>query len=167
MPKNRTAVLFMDIDGVLADCTHRLHHIQNGHNDYDTFYAEVGGDTPIADPEFIEEIKDKYSGDIVFVTGRDENCRKDTVEWLDKYFQSGDKDLLMRPHGSRAPAPEVKSELVVEWALNHKDVDTYMVIDDNPKNVQEMVDTLNDLSHVNRVMGAVVKNVEVDEDEDE
>ena len=30
-----------DIDGTLADASHRLHHIQNGNKDWDAFFARA------------------------------------------------------------------------------------------------------------------------------
>ncbi len=41
--------IVFDIDGVLADCSHRLHYIQGDNKDYESFYSydEVLKDMPI------------------------------------------------------------------------------------------------------------------------
>ena len=36
-----------DIDGTLADCSHRLHYISGEHKDWDAFYKECVNDKPI------------------------------------------------------------------------------------------------------------------------
>ena len=38
-----------DIDGTLADCSHRLHYISGENKDWDTFYKECVNDKPIMD----------------------------------------------------------------------------------------------------------------------
>lgn len=39
--------LILDLDGTVADLSHRLHFIQGDKKDYDSFYAAVGDDAPI------------------------------------------------------------------------------------------------------------------------
>jgi hypothetical protein len=41
--------ILVDIDGTLADCTHRLHHIQKQPKDWDAFFAGRGAGH-VADP---------------------------------------------------------------------------------------------------------------------
>ena len=36
--------IVFDIDGVLADCSHRLHYIQGENKDYDKFYSDEDDD---------------------------------------------------------------------------------------------------------------------------
>ena len=40
-------IVVFDIDGVLADATHREHHLSSRTKDWDAFFAEVGGDAVI------------------------------------------------------------------------------------------------------------------------
>ena len=43
---------FLDIDSTLADCSHRLHHIQKQPKAWTSFFAACNYDTPI--PHMIE-----------------------------------------------------------------------------------------------------------------
>lgn len=42
-----TKAVIFDIDGTLADATHRLHHITRHPKNYDAFFAAVGDDSVI------------------------------------------------------------------------------------------------------------------------
>ena len=42
-----SACIVFDIDGTLADCSQRLHHIQKSPPDWDSFFAETEKDEPI------------------------------------------------------------------------------------------------------------------------
>ncbi|WP_227254813.1 c-type cytochrome [Frigoriglobus tundricola] len=42
-----TKAVIFDIDGTLADLTHRLHHIRNGSHNWDGFFPACGNDSVI------------------------------------------------------------------------------------------------------------------------
>jgi phosphoglycolate phosphatase-like HAD superfamily hydrolase len=65
--------------------------------------------------------------DVVFLTGRPERCRRDTVRWLDD-LGFGDHELVMRPAGQRAPAAQVKVRLLRRLAEGRK---VAVVVDDD------------------------------------
>lgn len=75
---------FFDIDGTLADPSHRLHHIQKRPKDWDSFFAAVADDIPI------EHMRDLcrflqltiVGTKVVFLSGRPERTRFDTQRWL-------------------------------------------------------------------------------------
>ena len=74
-----------DIDGTLANCSHRLHHIQKQPKDWDSFFAECHLDTP--HPHIIRLAQDLSRGSIlevpvVYVSGRSDQCRHQTEAWL-------------------------------------------------------------------------------------
>lgn len=98
----------LDIDGVLADVRHRLHHLDSRPKDWDAFFADAPGDPLLA--EGLEVALDlAVRCDIVYLTGRPERCRRDTQEWLEKYgFPPG--RLLMRRNSDHRPARMVKVE---------------------------------------------------------
>lgn len=73
-----------DIDGTLADCSHRLHHITGDKKDWDAFYAACKDDKPIEDVcKLCRELGMEY--EILFVTGRPQKTLDDTLAWLIKY----------------------------------------------------------------------------------
>jgi phosphoglycolate phosphatase-like HAD superfamily hydrolase len=95
--------VIFDIDGTIADCTHRLKYIQSKPKDYKKFYAECVHDEPIDD--MIQLVMHMYrSGyEIVFCTGRSEVVRKETEEWLRKHLSGIYFELFMRETGSNVP----------------------------------------------------------------
>ena len=101
--------VIVDIDGTCSDLTHRLHHIKNSPKNWDAFHDEVGGDAPHED---ICEIVWALStiSTIVYMSGRMERCRDDTLAWLRKHgFPIG--GLHMRANGDYRQDYIVKAEL--------------------------------------------------------
>lgn len=99
-----------DIDGTLADLEHRLHFQQS--RDYDSFYAHVGGDSPISPGVELCTIMLQAGCQIAFVTGRSEVCWQDTLDWLTRHVGNVNNcALLMRPDGDYRPDIELKGEI--------------------------------------------------------
>lgn len=106
-----------DIDGTLADLTHRLHHIQPplradgqyGPKNWDAFFDACGDDKPI--PHMIGICRDLMaSAPVVFVSGRSDRTRRVTQNWLASNCLFG--DLYMRRDGDHRPDHIVKAELL-------------------------------------------------------
>lgn len=99
-----------DLDGTLADLSHRLHHIQKEPKDWRAFFAEVGKDAPI--PHMIELWFDlAFNPPRVIVSGRSDECRDATKRWLD-YHGLTPSALYMRKAGDHRPDYVVKRELL-------------------------------------------------------
>lgn len=102
-----------DIDGTLADHHHRLHHIMKPDKDWKSFKAECIND-PIIEPmaQIFESI---LYGHIrpIFVTGRSEDQREDTLRWFRRNLHAyiPDDVLFMRKDGDYRPDIVVKKEL--------------------------------------------------------
>lgn len=124
-------IVLVDIDGTIADCTHRLHHITGEHKDWDKFFNECDKDTPIEEMLQLIRVLLNSHYDCYFVTGRSEICRSETRGWLSynidfitrqgKYAISVDK-LLMRREGDRRPDYIIKKELVEEAGIKLEDI---------------------------------------------
>jgi phosphoglycolate phosphatase-like HAD superfamily hydrolase len=98
-----------DIDGTIADCSHRIHHI--GNKDWRAFFAACGDDTPIA--HIIGLARDLASSGkrIIYVSGRSDECSEQTARWLDEHdLPVGRK--YMRKAGDHRPDNIVKAELL-------------------------------------------------------
>jgi len=99
-----------DIDGTLADITHRLHHIQGDKKNWDAFFADCVHDKPI------EPLCDlaralMSTSLLVFVSGRSDKVRAETQDWLlGAVGVTG--PLYMRKAGDRRPDYIVKGELL-------------------------------------------------------
>jgi hypothetical protein len=77
-------VAVFDIDGVLADVRHRLHLVDGRRKDWDGFFAAAAQDPPLAEGVQLARASAEDC-DVVYLTGRPEHCRADTLAWLDRH----------------------------------------------------------------------------------
>lgn len=121
--------IIVDIDGTLADNSHRQHLIET--EGWDVFFSECYHDIPIEPIVSIVQILEEYHS-ILIVTGRPEKYKALTRQWLDK---NGIRflELYMRKDGDHRPDYEVKQEMLVEIK---REYDPLLVIDDSPKVVK-------------------------------
>lgn len=104
----------VDLDGVVADVRHRLHHLEGGAKDWDAFFAAAVDDPPHAEGlAVVARLAEDH--EVVYLTGRPEACRDDTERWLDEQGLGGHR-LVMRPAGTRRPAAELKRDLLADLA---------------------------------------------------
>jgi phosphoglycolate phosphatase-like HAD superfamily hydrolase len=92
-----------DIDGVLADVRHRLHHVASRPKDWDAFFGAAPLDPGL--PEGLAAVTTAAAAGhvVVYLTGRPERCRADTLAWLAAQgLPPG--DLFMRDDSDRRPA---------------------------------------------------------------
>jgi len=115
-----------DIDGTLADLSHRLHYIQQTPKDYTAFYAACVDDKPIKHMCDLNHFLAHHE-EIVLVSGRSDQVRSETVLWLGQYgvVWSG---LYMRKVGDHRPDHLVKAELL--YQLRADGFEPVMVFDD-------------------------------------
>lgn len=127
-----SCVIF-DIDGTVADLSHRLHHIKDGKKDWGSFFEEVEDDSPI--PEVIEVLEALYEkGHTVFlVSGRSSQCRAQTEEWL-RRWDIPYHYLLMREEGDYRPDTQVKEEILAD--IGKAGYDPWLAVDDRQRLAQ-------------------------------
>lgn len=101
-----------DIDGTIADCTHRLHFIKKAPKDWREFFAACVNDTPIWDVIDLFHSLRRSSNQIVMATGRSDEVRLETERWLSKYLKHD--GLYMRKQGDFRQDTEVKADLLAE-----------------------------------------------------
>lgn len=130
---------FFDIDGVLADCHHRLHYLDD--KDYGSFYSyeEVMKDEPIPEGMLLLETFKNQGYKIIFVTSRADKAREATLDWLQKYglydIVDDGLSLFMRPSGDHRHSYEVKVDTMGEvLSMFHGYKGTRFFIDDYHKN---------------------------------
>lgn len=100
----------IDIDGVVADVRHRLHHLDRRPKDWDGFFAAAGAD-PVHPEGLAVVARLAEDHDLVFVSGRPERLRTVTQRWLDDHGMGG-HPLHLRSSRDRAPARVVKPGIV-------------------------------------------------------
>lgn len=74
-------VLWLDVDGTIADCNHRRHHIRNGNKDWKSFLGNMHLDPVIEPVAKIARIISKTIP-VICCTGRGEEYRTMTETWL-------------------------------------------------------------------------------------
>jgi hypothetical protein len=115
-----------DIDGVVADVRHRLHHLDPPRS-WRRFFAGAGDDPLL--PEGARLVADlARHHDVVWLTGRPDWLRATTAAWLSGHgLPAG--ELYLRPDGDYRPAPVFK--LSVLRGLTERSVAA--VVDDDPE----------------------------------
>lgn len=117
----------IDVDGVVADVRHRLHHIESRPKDWARFFAGAADDPPLA--EGVARVRALLADhDVVYLTGRPERLRRVTERWLDRHGIAGTR-LLMRRGGDFRPAKVTKAE---ELRRLGRDRTVAIVLDDDP-----------------------------------
>ena len=101
-----------DLDGTVADLTHRLHFITGEIKDWDTFYKACYNDAPIFEVITIARALDTAGHTIVYSTGRVTSVYEFTKKWLQKYRLPQCDRVYMRPDGDHREDAVVKSELL-------------------------------------------------------
>lgn len=121
--------VIVDIDGTLCDISDRLHWISDpSQKAWDSFFADIPNDKPRMDIiEQVRELSNKYN--IVLVSGRPEEYRRQTMEWMSKY-RVPYETLMMRKHKDKRPDDIVKKEILDTFL---KKDNIKLVIDDRPR----------------------------------
>lgn len=104
-------IYIFDLDGTLADITHRLHFIKNGSNNWREFFAACSNDMPIDSVCYLARTLYESGARIIIVTGRSDECEEATLDWLQKY-KLPPSPVYMRKEGDHRPDHEVKAELL-------------------------------------------------------
>ena len=123
----------VDLDGTVADCTHRLHYIQGETKDWCAFYKECANDKPIDSMIDMVRALNERMFYIIFLTGRSEVARELTQTWLSDNLLWDYVALLMRPEGDYREDSVVKIELLnkfVETNLESNKDNIAFVLDD-------------------------------------
>ena len=115
-----------DVDGVLADVRHRLHHVERRPKNWDAFFAAALDDPPLAQGVQLARASAEDC-DVVYVTGRPERCRADTLAWFARHgLPTG--ELRMRDDRDRRPARLAKPGLLRRLAAGRP---VAVVVDDD------------------------------------
>lgn len=75
-------IVIFDIDGTLADVSKRLHHIKKKPKDWDAFFREIPQDKAIHSMVRLCNIIYASGIKIILCSGRNEQHRAETIEWL-------------------------------------------------------------------------------------
>lgn len=108
-----------DLDGTLALIGHRRHYVERGRHDWKSFYAACVDDEPNWPVIGVMESLRAFA-DVWIFSGRSDEVRQQTVEWLVRYtsFATSDFDsafgtqdvLTMRREGDYTPDYALKKD---------------------------------------------------------
>lgn len=99
-----------DLDNTLADTAHRQRFLERAPRDWDGFFAAAPDDPPI--PEGVALVlKSAEECEVVYLTGRPERCRRDTLDWLAAQGLPEGR-VFMRRNDDRRPARRTKLEIL-------------------------------------------------------
>jgi hypothetical protein len=115
-----------DVDGVLADVSHRVHHLEGRRQDWGAFFAGARHDPPLATGVALaHELAADH--DLGYLTGRPEGLRRVTQRWLARHdLPPG--PLWMRPAGDYRPARVLKVQVLRRIAADRP---VEIVVDDD------------------------------------
>ena len=124
-------IALVDIDGTVADGSHREHFLKGEIKDWDSYFAMVGGDSVYH--EIVEQVKELAKTHmIIIVSGRPDTCQFETIEWLHRAGIPFDW-IFMRPGSERKPDYLVKQDI-----LNHLPKEKIAVVLDDRYSVIKM-----------------------------
>ncbi|WP_030935005.1 HAD family acid phosphatase [Streptomyces sp. NRRL S-646] len=123
---SKRPIAVFDLDNTLADTAHRQRFLERKPRDWDAFFAAAPADPPI--PEGIALVLESAKEcEIVYLTGRPERCRRDTLTWLAAQGLP-DGRLHMRRNDDRRPARRTKLEILRSLARTR---DVRVLVDDD------------------------------------
>lgn len=118
--------VIFDLDGTLADATHRLHFIQREEKDWDGFFGACVDDKPIHNNiDISQALYENYK--IIIITGRSSAVWDETITWLREHDVAYQR-LLMRNKGDRTPDHRLKVQMAKDYGLTPEN--TLCVFDD-------------------------------------
>jgi predicted secreted acid phosphatase len=104
-------IVIFDIDGTLADVSERVHHLNNKPKDWDAFFEGIPQDKAIHSMVRLCNILYHAGIKILLCSGRSEQYRRETVEWLARQGVKYHELLLRRAKDKRTDSA-VKREIL-------------------------------------------------------
>jgi predicted secreted acid phosphatase len=104
-------IVIFDIDGTLADVSERVHHLEKKPKDWDAFFQGIPQDKAIRSMVRLCNILHESGLKILLCSGRSEQYRPETVEWLAQQGVEYHELILRRDNDKRSDAV-VKREML-------------------------------------------------------
>lgn len=123
-------LFIFDLDGTLADLTHRLPYIKTNHPHWGKFLDACVNDKPI---QWVIDLFNvcREDGVVVILSGRNNVVRKKTEDWLLEYDVRYDY-LLMRKDKDYRPDQIIKKEMLDDF-LRDKGYEVQFIVDDRQR----------------------------------
>jgi phosphoglycolate phosphatase-like HAD superfamily hydrolase len=127
-----TPCYIFDIDGTLADNSHRTHHLLKTPKDWDAYHKDFESDTPIVHACRSAADLSRYH-QIVFCSGRHDGQRDGTQKWLLEHVGIA-TPLYMRREADHRLDSVIKKELLER--IRKDGFEPVMVFDDRNQVVE-------------------------------
>ncbi|MFF0484716.1 hypothetical protein [Streptomyces sp. NPDC004435] len=126
MTRDTRPLAVFDLDNTLAGTAHRQHFLEGKPRDWDGFFAAAPDDPPLAQGvELCRSAAEECQ--VVYLTGRPERCRRDTLDWLAAQGLP-EGPVHMRRHRDFRPARVTKVEILRRLGA---DREVRMLVDDD------------------------------------
>ena len=126
----RKGYVLCDIDGTIADTTHRLHYVKGEKKDWKGFFSEMDKDPVRHDVAKI--LIDYYNQGycVIFMSARPDDYKEVTLKWLQDHALSFAYTLIMRRSGDKRPDTETKRDMLEQHFPDKSQI--HLIIDDRP-----------------------------------
>ncbi|MEU3841223.1 hypothetical protein AB0E88_14470 [Streptomyces sp. NPDC028635] len=115
---SRRPLAVFDLDNTLADTAHRQRFLERRPKDWDGFFAAAPEDPPLAEGVALA-VECAKECEVVYLTGRPERCRADTLDWLAEHGLPEGR-VHMRRDDDRRPARRTKLETLRRLARSRE-----------------------------------------------
>jgi hypothetical protein len=112
--ETRPPLAVFDLDNTLADTAHRQRFLERRPRDWDAFFAAAPEDPPLAEGVALL-LAHAEQCEVVYLTGRPERCRRDTLAWLAAQGLPEGR-VHMRRNDDRRPARRTKLDVLERLA---------------------------------------------------
>lgn len=125
-----------DLDGTIACADARLHYVMGKKKDWHSFFEEIPNDPPFQPMIDLIQTLHRGGNTVILQTGRPEQYRRQTSEWLNQHGLSDTYDiLLMRENGDHCANTVLKLRFL-EWIIDYLNTKNMLWIEDSVPVVQ-------------------------------
>jgi len=127
-PGEQRMVAVVDIDGVVADVRHRLHHVADRPKDWPRFFTAADADPVLPEGrDTVRALAEAY--DVVWLSGRPERLRDLTEQWLRRH-DLPEGPVRLRPDGDSTPSRRYKVDALRDLGRTRT---VGLLVDDDPR----------------------------------
>ena len=117
----KAMIFIFDIDGTLADCEHRRHHLDKQPQDWDSFFADAKDDHAIKPVVELWHALEKASHTLICCTGRSVKDELVTRTWL-RFNGITPDNIHFRAENDFRPDDIIKEEMLASIIATYGEV---------------------------------------------
>jgi phosphoglycolate phosphatase-like HAD superfamily hydrolase len=129
-PETNSQAVIIDLDGTLSDTSERIHHLRGERKDWKAFFEGIPDDRVNRAVAALYHMALQSGYTVLLVSGRPEDYRVQSEEWLARNGFDGYFALFLRGFADMRPDTEVKANLYERYVRPHFEV--VFTVDDRP-----------------------------------